>query len=164
MRRFAVVIAAVALAGCGGSSAHNAATTTTTRAASSRARFLEVRPVDAMGTEPCSAPYVSLGDGNCGRLGAVAVNGDDVATAQAGADPVTHDPTITVTLKSDAIGRFKAMAAAQVNKPAAILVDGKVVSAPTIQPDLATNFNGQFQIAGNFTAAEAQRMARALTP
>jgi len=44
----------------------------------------------------------------------------------------------------------------------AIVLDGNVESAPTIQPDLVSNFDNKAQITGQFTEKEAKNLATVL--
>jgi preprotein translocase subunit SecD len=46
-----------------------------------------------------------------------------------------------------------------VNKQVAIVVDGEVMSSPTIQPNLLSNFNATFQVNANLSQADAARVA-----
>jgi preprotein translocase subunit SecD len=48
------------------------------------------------------------------------------------------------------------------NGALAIVLDGVVQSAPTIQPDLVSNFNNSAQITGSFTQKQAQNLATVL--
>jgi hypothetical protein len=57
---------------------------------------------------------------------------------------------------------FRLAARAGVGHPMALVVDGRVISTPTIQPDLIQNFDGSFVLVGAFTQDDAQRLADAL--
>jgi preprotein translocase subunit SecD len=66
---------------------------------------------------------------------------------------------VNFKLTDDASARFAEVTERMVGKRLAMLVDGKVVSAPTVQSRIV----GSGQITGNFTEQEAQRIAEGLT-
>lgn len=86
----------------------------------------------------------------------VMVSGDTLIDSQPGFDPRTNEPV--VSFRFDAVGakRFGSVTAANVNRPFAIVLDGKVVSAPVIREPI---LGGTGQISGNFTVQEAQDLA-----
>ena len=59
-------------------------------------------------------------------------------------------------------GQWDALAQQQFHKQVAIVLDGIVQSAPTIQPDqnAFSSFGGTAVISGNFTGAEASDLAK----
>ena len=68
-------------------------------------------------------------------------------------------PTVDVTFTEDGRKRFAEIAGANVGKQLAIIFEGKVLSAPTLQSAIT---GGHAQITGHFTAEEARAIASAL--
>ncbi|HEX6979389.1 MAG TPA: protein translocase subunit SecD [Alphaproteobacteria bacterium] len=86
----------------------------------------------------------------------VRVSGDRLADAQPGTNPQTGE--WIVNFRFDTVGgrQFADVTRENVGKPLAIVLDGRVISAPVIrEPILA----GSGQISGGFTAAAAQDLA-----
>ena len=90
--------------------------------------------------------------------GCILFSGDQIASAAPGQDS-TGQNAVNLTLKSDGSAKFDAYAAAHYQKQFAIVLDGIVQSAPTLQ---ATHFGGNAQITGNFTAAEMNNLVTVL--
>ena len=87
------------------------------------------------------------------------VRGSEVADAQASFDQVTNQPIISFRLNEVGARKFGQYTTENVGRPFAIVVGGRVISAPvTRTPILA----GQGQIAGNFTIADVQELAAKL--
>jgi len=95
-------------------------------------------------------------------LGPAEVFGSVVKTARAVPPQVSGDWTVTVDFTGEGGSKFKTLAQNNVNKQVAIVLDGVVKSAPTIQPDLVTNFNNTAQITGQFSEKEAKDLATVL--
>jgi hypothetical protein len=122
--------------------------------------------------DPCTtaellhAPNIVLGDhtGVRYRLGPVVVTGDDIVSARA-LTPTAEIPTWQVNFKltPSARERFAAVTErlAEVLPPRqiAIVVDGSVVSAPTVQAPITS---GLVQL-GSLTAAEARSLVAQLS-
>ena len=89
--------------------------------------------------------------------GTVVIRGADIRTAHAGVDGYGQ-PDVTFTLHADGARRFAEATAANIGKPLAITLDGKVISAPTIEGRIA----GDGHIVGRFTATEAADLAAIL--
>ena len=62
-------------------------------------------------------------------------------------------PVVSIAFKSKGADIFAAVTAANVNKPIAILLDNKIISAPNVREPIP---NGQAQISGNFTIQEVK--------
>lgn len=77
-------------------------------------------------------------------------DGSGVIKAEASADELGK-PAVSITLDAEAAELFDAYAAAHFGERFAIVMDGVVLSAPSIN---ATEFNGQAQISGSFTIEE----------
>ena len=69
-------------------------------------------------------------------------------------------PVIDLTLTRAAAERFAHVTGDNISKRMGIVVDGKLVSAPTIMAQIP---NGRAQITGDFTEDEAKRIASGIT-
>src|SRR4051794_22222132 len=98
------------------------------------------------------------------KLDKAQVFGSVVKTASAVPPDVTSggDWHVEVDFTGQGGSKFKDLASANVNKQVGIVLDGVVQSAPTIQPDLVTNFNNQASITGQFSQREAKDLATVL--
>jgi preprotein translocase subunit SecD len=86
----------------------------------------------------------------------VMLSGDALASAQVGTDPRTSEPV--VNFRFDAAGgkRFGKITTENVNRLLAIVLDGKVISAPNIREPI---LGGSGQISGSFSFQSAQDLA-----
>ncbi|NCF49801.1 MAG: protein translocase subunit SecD [Bacteroidetes bacterium] len=84
----------------------------------------------------------------------VMVSGELLETAQATFDE-NNRPAVSFTLNSLGAKRFGRVTGANIGRPFAIILDGKVVSAPTIQSQIF----GSAQITGSFTVSETNELA-----
>ena len=84
----------------------------------------------------------------------VMVSGELLDTAQASFDQ-NNRPAVSFTLNATGAKRFGRVTGANIGRPFAIILDGKVVSAPTIQSQIF----GNGQITGSFTVAETNELA-----
>ena len=91
------------------------------------------------------------------RLGGI--RGDSLTNAVAGVDPRTNEPLVNIQFDSQGGQRFADLTTQNVNKPFAIILDGKVLSAPNINEPI---LGGAAQISGSFTAESANNLAIAL--
>ena len=89
-------------------------------------------------------------------LGPTELTGSIVKGATAQPPTVGGDWLVQVTFTSSGSPKFDALAAKYVQKQVAIVLDGQVESAPTIQQ---SSFNGSAQITGTFTQKQAQNLA-----
>ena len=87
------------------------------------------------------------------------LQGDRLADASAGFDQQTGQPIIRFRFDSVGAKRFAEITRAHVGEPFAIVLDGKVLSAPVIEEPIT---RGEGQISGNFTVAEAASLAALL--
>ena len=91
--------------------------------------------------------------------GAVVLEGTDVADAQAGSrtDEITgsREYVVSLTLTDEGTTKFAVATAANVGKQIAIVYDGEVISAPTVNEAIGS---GQAQISGSFTFEEAEQL------
>ncbi len=84
----------------------------------------------------------------------VMVSGELLETAQASFDQ-NNRPAVSFTLNATGAKRFGRVTGANIGRPFAIILDGKVVSAPTIQSQIF----GSGQITGTFSVAETNELA-----
>jgi preprotein translocase subunit SecD len=96
------------------------------------------------------------------QLGPAQAKGNIISSARTSVDPNTGEYLVEASTHGKGSSTFKKIAQDNVNKPLAIVLDHEVVSAPTIQPDLASNYTGNFQITGNFSHKEASNLALVL--
>jgi len=74
-----------------------------------------------------------------------------------GYDPSTSGkPTVTMEMNREGGSKWSRITGANINKRIAIVLDGKVLSAPTVQNKIA---NGRSSITGSFTMDEAKNLA-----
>lgn len=89
----------------------------------------------------------------------VMVSGDELTDAQQGFDSQTHQPVVNIRFNGAGGRKFGRVTSENVNRPFAIILDGKVLSAPNINEPI---LGGSAQISGNFTVASANQLAIAL--
>jgi preprotein translocase subunit SecD len=83
----------------------------------------------------------------------------DFAAARAAADG-SGKPAVEVTLTKDGAAKMRRITEAHKGRPLAILVDGKVIAAPSVKAVI-----GEVAwITGNFTREEAERLAKGIKP
>ncbi|MBS1253151.1 MAG: Protein translocase subunit SecD [Anaerolineales bacterium] len=80
------------------------------------------------------------------------ITGDMLSSAQVIFDPVTNEPAVSFTLKSEGSERFFKYTSDHVGEFLSIVLDGEVISSATIREPI----RDQGQITGNFTREEAQ--------
>ncbi|WP_439813924.1 protein translocase subunit SecD [Zavarzinia sp. CC-PAN008] len=86
----------------------------------------------------------------------VLVSGDMLVDAQPGFDPRTGEPMVSFRFNGEGAKRFGDATRANVNKPFAIVLDNKVISAPVIREPI---LGGSGQISGSFTSQGANDLA-----
>ncbi|MDZ4308724.1 protein translocase subunit SecD [Allopontixanthobacter sp.] len=91
------------------------------------------------------------------RLGGI--KGDSLTNAQQSVDPQTNEAVVTITFDQQGGAKFAKLTTENVNKPFAIILDGKVLSAPNINEPIR---GGTAQISGNFTTESANALAISL--
>lgn len=89
----------------------------------------------------------------------IAMMGDRLSDARAGYDDRTGQPVINFRLDNAGARQFADITRANVGRPFAIVLDGKVLSAPVINEPIP---GGSGQISGSFTLAEATDLAALL--
>ena len=84
------------------------------------------------------------------------VQGDDLADAQPGFDQRNNEPVINFRFNQSGARRFGAFTKDNVGRPFAIVLDGKVLSAPVIREPI---LGGAGQISGNFSVESSNALA-----
>lgn len=86
----------------------------------------------------------------------VALEGAQLTDARVGFDQVTQDPIVQFELDREGARRFADVTGSNVGRALAIVLDGRVISAPVIQGAIP---GGSGQISGAFTVEEAADLA-----
>ncbi len=81
----------------------------------------------------------------------------DVAEVRVGMDRFS-DPCIDITFTKKGAEKMAKLSESHIDKPLAILVEGKVISSPTVY----SKFSDQAQITGRFTKEEAEKLVKAI--
>ena len=89
----------------------------------------------------------------------VMISGDQLIDATQGFDQQNNQPVVNIRFDSQGGRRFARTTQENVGKPFAIILDGKVLSAPRINEPI---LGGSAQISGNFTVESANELAIAL--
>lgn len=89
----------------------------------------------------------------------VALDGEHLADARAGFDQRTQEPLVSFRFDSIGARQFAEITSANVGKPFAIVLDGKVLSAPVIREPIT---GGSGQISGSFTVEETSTLSALL--
>ena len=89
----------------------------------------------------------------------IALSGDRLSDASAGFDPQTREPVVNFRFDRTGAREFAAITGANVGRPFAIVLDGKVLSAPVIREPIT---GGSGQISGSFTVQEAGTLSALL--
>jgi preprotein translocase subunit SecD len=91
------------------------------------------------------------------RLGGI--KGDQLTDAKQAFDPKSNSPVVSITFNSAGGAKFAKLTSENVNRPFAIILDNKVLSAPNINEPI---LGGSAQISGSFSVQEATQLAIAL--
>jgi preprotein translocase subunit SecD len=89
----------------------------------------------------------------------VMISGDQLIDATQGFEQQSNRPVVNIKFDSQGGRRFARTTQENVGKPFAIILDGKVLSAPRINEPI---LGGSAQISGNFTVETANELAIAL--
>jgi preprotein translocase subunit SecD len=107
-------------------------------------------------------PYAP-GSGREGQFEAVrrlgGIRGENLTGATAGVSPDTNQNVVNIAFDTQGGAKFARLTRENVGKPFAIILDGQVLSAPSINEPI---LGGRAQISGNFTAESANSLAIAL--
>jgi len=88
------------------------------------------------------------------RLGGI--KGDQLTNARQGNDPQTNQAVVTIDFDQQGGAKFAKLTTENVGKQFAIILDGKVLSAPVIQEPI---IGGTARISGSFTVDSANQLA-----
>ncbi|WP_296679840.1 protein translocase subunit SecD [Novosphingobium sp.] len=91
------------------------------------------------------------------RLGGI--KGDQLIDAKPGNDQQNNQPIVTIDFDQQGGAKFAKLTTENVGKPFAIVLDGKVISAPNINEPI---IGGTARISGSFTTESANQLAIAL--
>ena len=118
------------------------------------------KPEDDVATESVILPMIEKGKQTARyQLGPALLTGEVVRTASARFNQNDASWFVQLFLTGKGSPAFDAMAAAHKGEQIAIVLDGVIKSAPTIQ---ATSFSGKPTITGSFTQGEAKDLALVL--
>jgi preprotein translocase subunit SecD len=84
------------------------------------------------------------------------LTGEDLADAQPGFDSNTNEPVVNFRFNQRGAKIFGKVSTENVGKPFAMVLDGKVISAPVIREPI---LGGTGQISGNFSVKDANNLA-----
>jgi len=120
----------------------------------------------AQGIAPPGSEIVPYADANEARGGVPAIavkrlggiKGDQLTDARQSFSQ-TNEPVVSITFDQQGGAKFAKLTTENVNRPFAIILDGKVLSAPNINEPI---LGGSAQISGSFTVATANQLAIAL--
>ena len=119
---------------------------------------LEFRLVADTGFNPADVEQLPQTDqpGNIPVEKQVMVQGEDLIDAQPGFDQRTSEPVVNFRFNIRGGQKFGEVTSANVGKPFAIVLDGKVISAPRIIGPIT---GGSGQISGRFTVEQANNLS-----
>ncbi|WP_034999290.1 protein translocase subunit SecD [Beijerinckia mobilis] len=118
---------------------------------------LEFRLVAQPGADPSEVEQLEQVDGGTLPIEKrVMVQGEDLVDAQPGFDSRTQEPVVNFRFNVRGGQKFGEVTAANVGRPFAIVLDGKVISAPRI---LSPITGGSGQISGRFTVEQANNLS-----
>jgi protein-export membrane protein SecD len=119
----------------------------------------ETANANAGGVPPPGVDYLPMQDNPNQKIAVrrrIDVDGGDLTDARAGTNPQTGEWVVNFTFNSIGARRFGDVTRQNVNHRFAIVLDGKVISAPVVREPIT---GGRGQISGNFTAASANDLA-----
>jgi len=115
----------------------------------------ETAPPAGSGPPPLGDEYLPMQDNPTEKLAVrrrVDVDGGDLTDARAGTNQQTGEWIVNFAFNSVGARRFADVTRSNVNHRFAIILDGKIISAPVIREPIT---GGRGEISGNFTAASA---------
>lgn len=117
----------------------------------------------ARGIAPPGSEIVPYSDAKSGTAIAVkrlgGIRGDQLTNAQQTNNQQSNEPVVNITFNSEGGAKFAKLTTQNVNKPFAIILDGKVLSAPNINEPI---LGGSAVISGRFTTESANQLAISL--
>ena len=112
-----------------------------------------------VGSEVAPYPGNPTGEPSIAVKRQVLISGDQLVDAQQLYDQQDNQPVVSIRFDAQGSNIFARTTQQNVGKPFAMLLDGKVLSAPNINEPI---LGGQAQISGSFTVASANALAIAL--
>jgi preprotein translocase subunit SecD len=119
----------------------------------------------AQGIAPPGSEIVPYADPQSEGVAAIAVRrlggikGDSLTDAMQTFEQQSNEPVVSITFDQQGGAKFAKLTTENVNRPFAIILDGKVLSAPNINEPI---LGGSAQISGNFTVESANQLAISL--
>jgi len=119
----------------------------------------------AQGIAPPGSEIVPYADPASEGVAAIAVRrlggikGDSLTDAKQTYEQQTNEPVVSITFRSAGRRKFAKLTSENVNRPFAIILDDKVLSAPNINEPI---LGGSAQISGRFTVESANQLAISL--
>jgi len=111
----------------------------------------------AEGRPPAGTEFLPSNDGGMVAIfSRIELSGENLIDSQASFDQQRHMPVVTQVFDSVGTRRFRQLTTENVNRRFAIVLDGRVLSAPVINEPIP---GGRGQISGNFTMQTAQELA-----
>lgn len=86
----------------------------------------------------------------------IAMEGKHIRDAQAGFNQQSGEPVVHFKLDNEGAKQFATMTRDNIGRPLAIVLDGKVITAPVIRSEIP---GGSGEISGGFTTTEASNLA-----
>lgn len=86
----------------------------------------------------------------------IMVGGEDLTDAQPGFDQQTNEPIVTFQFDASGARKFGDVTSNNVGRPFAVVLDGEVITAPTIREPI---LGGRGQISGSYTVQSANDLA-----
>lgn len=94
-----------------------------------------------------------------GGFTATGLTGTQLKRANVVFDGTTNQPQVQLLFNSDGTDLFAEITKRNLGKPVAIMLDGQIISAPTVQSEITT---GEAVITGDFTVEEAKDLVKRL--
>ena len=116
----------------------------------------------AQGRAPVGSEVLPYPDGPGGVIAVkrrAMLSGDELIDAKQSFNSQTNEPVVSITFNSEGGRKFARVTQENVGKPFAMILDGKVLSAPNINEPI---LGGQAQISGRFTTDTANELAISL--
>ena len=120
-------------------------------------RFVTNNDQDSFGAEKLSYEDESEEDALVSKR--IILSGDNLLDAQPRMDSETNETVVTFTLDRVGAKRFGKATSTGIGKQLAIVLDGKIISAPVIRDTIAS---GSGQISGGFTFQSATDLAKSV--
>lgn len=84
------------------------------------------------------------------------LTGADLTRSRVEFDPQTGKPVVGIQFNSEGARKFQEITKRNIGSPLAIVIDGQIITAPTVQQEIS---GGNAVITGNFTLEEARQLS-----